>query len=206
MITQIEDYFTRGCGRCSRFATPACSTRTWAGGLADLRAICRDAGLEETLRWGHPCYRHAGRNVAIIGAFRQDFRLSFFNPGLLSDPEGVLERQGPNSGRPGTIRFTDSADVPRRAAVIRAYLLEAMDHAARGLKDAPQPREVALPDELIEALDMDPELAEAFAALTPGRQRSYALNLNGAKKPETRIARIRKFRDRIIAGKGATEL
>ena len=58
---------------------------------------------------------------------------------------------------------------------------------------------------LIEALDADAELAEAFHALTPGRQKSYAFNLNSAKKPETRIARIKKFRDKIIAGKGAME-
>ena len=61
------------------------------------------------------------------------------------------------------------------------------------------------PVELAEALDADPELAEAFQDLTPGRQKSYAINLNAAKKPETRVARIVKFRDKIFAGKGATE-
>ncbi len=30
-----------------------------------------------------------------------------------------------------------------------------------------------MPDELAEVLDADPELAEAFHALTPGRQKSY---------------------------------
>ena len=37
--------------------------------------------------------------------------------------------------------------------------------------------EFTLPDELVAALDEDPELAEAFAALTPVRQRSYVLHL-----------------------------
>ncbi|WP_368506482.1 MULTISPECIES: hypothetical protein [Rhodobacterales] len=31
------------------------------------------------------------------------------------------------------------------------------------------------------------------------------MNLNAAKKPETRVARIAKFRDHILSGKGALE-
>ena len=48
-------------------------------------------------------------------------------------------------------------------------------------------------------------LAEAFHALTPGRRKSYMFALNQAKQTATRVARIEKFRDRIIAGKGALE-
>ena len=32
MITEIEDFFTLGCGRCERFATTDCSTRIWSAG------------------------------------------------------------------------------------------------------------------------------------------------------------------------------
>jgi uncharacterized protein YdeI (YjbR/CyaY-like superfamily) len=62
-----------------------------------------------------------------------------------------------------------------------------------------------LPDELLEALDADPELAEAFHALTPGRQRSYVIALSSAKAYATRAARIAKCRGRILAGKGPME-
>ena len=79
MITDVEEYFALGCGRCPRFETPECSTQIWAEGLAELRRLCLAAGLEETAKWGHPCYMAAGRNIAIIGAFQQDFRLTFFN-------------------------------------------------------------------------------------------------------------------------------
>jgi len=58
---------------------------------------------------------------------------------------------------------------------------------------------------LVEAMDSDPELAEAFHSLTPGRQKSYVINLSSAKTAETRKARIAKFREKILAGKGATE-
>jgi len=162
-------------------------------------------GLEETVKWAHPTYMHAGRNIALLGAFRGDFRLSFMNAGLLKDTEGVLEPQGPNSQTPGMIRFTDVAQVGALEPVIRAYLRQLMDHAEAGTVPPKVTREIDMPDELIEALDSDAELAEAFHALTPGRQKSYMFNLNQAKQSATRVARIEKFRDKIIAGKGALE-
>lgn len=205
MITEIEDYFSLGCGRCLRFATADCSTRKWAGGLWALRQLCLDLKLVETVKWAHPCYMHNGRNIAIIGALRNDFRLSFFNAALMKDAAGVLERQGPNTRHPDMIRFTDNAQVAAMEGTIRSYLQEAMSYAEAGIKPPKDTGEIELPDELIEALDADSELAEAFHSLTPGRQKSYAINLNSAKKPETRIARIVAFRDRILAGKGALE-
>nr|WP_208977998.1 YdeI/OmpD-associated family protein [Labrenzia sp. 011] len=205
MITDPNDYFTKGCGRCERFAKPDCSTRRWIDGLSNLRHICRAMGLEETVKWAHPTYMHAGRNIAIFGAFRGDFRLSFMNPGLLQDTEGVLEPQGPNSKTPGVIRFTDVNHVGEMEPVIRAYLQQLIDHAEAGTKPPKVETEIDMPEELGEALDADSELAEAFHALTPGRQRSYMFNISQAKQSSTRVARVEKFRDKIIAGKGALE-
>jgi len=205
MITDVDDFFTRGCGRCDRFDTPDCSTRPWESGLRALREICLGLGLEETVKWAHPCYMHARRNIAVMGAFRDDFRLSFMNAALLKDPETLLERQGPNSQHPSMLRFTANDDVEKMARVIRAYLREAMAYAEQGLKAPRDESELELPSELSEALDADPELAEAFHDLTPGRRKSYVLNLNAAKQAETRVKRIARFREKIIAGKGAME-
>lgn len=205
MITEVEDYFSRGCGRCERFATAECSTRQWAGGLPALRQLCLDMKLVETVKWAHPCYMHNDRNIAIIGAFRSDFRLSFFHAALMKDPAHVLERQGPNAKHPDMIRVTDNAHVAAMEAVIRSYLLEAMQYADAGIMPPKDTSELELPEELTEALDSDPELAEAFCRLAHGRQRSYVINLNSAKRPGTCISRIVAFRERILAGKGATE-
>ena len=148
---------------------------------------------------------HAGRNLAIIGAFRGDFRLTFFHAALMTDPEAVLTRQGPNTQHADALRFTDNAQVAALAPTIRAYLAEAMGYAEAGLLPPKTPRDIDLPEELIEALDADPDLAEAFHALTPGRRKGYVIHLNGAKAPATRVARIAKFRGHILAGKGASE-
>lgn len=205
MIDRVDDYFSKGCGRCQRFDTPACSALKWIAGLSDLREICLSSGLHETVKWGHPCYEHASRNIVIFGAFQGDFRLSFFNPSLMADPEGILEKAGPNSQFADTIRFTSQRDVSERASVLRAYLKEAMGYAEQGVKPTKVERVLDMPGELIDALDADPELAEAFERLTPGRQRSYVLNLNSAKQSATRVSRIEKFRGKILAGKGALE-
>lgn len=205
MITDIEDFFTLGCGRCDRFATPRCSARIWSAGLDALRTICRDMGLSEHVKWGHPCYMHAGRNIVLIGALQGDFRLNFFNAALMQDPDGLMERQGPNTQNPDSIRFTDVAQVAAREASLRAYLAEAMGYAEAGITAPKVAAAFDLPEELVEAMDADPELAEAFNALTPGRQRSYAIVLGQAKASATRVARIEKLRPKILAGKGAQD-
>jgi len=205
MITEAATFFQDGCGRCDRFATPDCSARLWRDGVLALRRLCLDAGLDEAVRWGHPCYRHAGRNLALIGAFREDFRLSFPDAALLTDPEGLLEKPGPNSQTPSMLRFTDAAQVAARAPAIAALLAEAKAKAEAGLKPARAPTEVELPEVLVRALDEDSELAEGFAALTPGRQRSYVIALASAKTEATQIKRIAKYRDKILAGKGAND-
>jgi uncharacterized protein YdeI (YjbR/CyaY-like superfamily) len=205
MISDPDDFFTKGCGRCARFATPDCSTRRWIDGLNHLRRICLAMGLEETVKWAHPCYVHAGRNIALFGAFRGDFRLSFMNPSLLKDSEGVLEPQGPNSQTPSMIRFFAVDQVDEKEPVIRAYLRQLMDHAEAGTRPMTAHREIDMPDELTDALDADPELADAFQALTPGRRKSYLFALSQAKQSATRVARIERFRGKIIAGKGALE-
>lgn len=205
MITVVEDFFAKGCGRCARFDTPQCSARQWGDGLRQLRAICLSVGLQETVKWGQACYVHAGRNIAIMSAQRSSFVLGFFNAALMKDPQSVLEKPGPNTQHANTIRFTATGQVAAREATVAAYLREAMTYAEKGERPPRTTAAPDLPDELVEALEADVELAEAFHALTPGRQRSYVINLAGARKPETRIARIAKFREKILSGKGAQE-
>jgi uncharacterized protein YdeI (YjbR/CyaY-like superfamily) len=103
------------------------------------------------------------------------------------------------------LRFTDNAAVGKHETIILAYLKEAMSYSKDGIRAPKEKPAIELPAELVDALDADDDLADAFRNLTPGRQKSYVINLNTTKNPATRIARIAKFRDRILAGKGATD-
>lgn len=205
MITDPEVFFDSGCGRCDKFATPDCVTRRWAAGLAELRRICLAVGLSEHAKWGHPCYMYAGRNIAVIGALKGNYRLGFFNPALMTDREGILVKQGPNTQHAGSVAFTTNDQPHQMEATLASYLKEAMDYAERGIVAAKSERTLALPDELVTVMDDDPDFAEAFHALTPGRQRGWAMHYSGAKRTETRASRVEKSRDKVMAGKGWNE-
>ncbi len=176
----------------------------WPAEVAALRPILLGAGLDEDIKWRKPCYSHNGKNVAIVQEMNDFLALMFFKGALLEDPEGILRDQGPNSRSARRIEFTSVADVTRLSEAVAAYLQEAMDVEDAGLTvDGPPPLQLA--EELRDRLDTDADLRTAFEALTPGRQREYNLYFTAAKKPETRAARVEKYAEKILAGKGMRE-
>lgn len=205
MITDVDDYFTKGCGRCAKFDTPACNALRWLPVQLPLRDVCLDLQLEETAKWGHPTYMFGDRNIAIMGAFRDHVRFTFFNAALLTDPLGLLEKPGKHAQHPSMIRLTSEKQMRDTLGSLRAYLEEAMDYARAGTLPPKTVKEFDIPTELTDALDGNPALAEAFDALTPGRQRGYFMHIGDAKQSATRTARIDRCRPRILAGKGYNE-
>ena len=164
-----------------------------------LREILLDCGLDEELKWGKPCYAHAGENLAIVQSMKGFLALMFFRGILLEAPEGVLEEQGESSHAARRICFPDEARVDALEPVIRDLVQQAIDRRHDPL---PEPPERPLPPELAQRLDDDPAFAAAFHGLTPGRQRAYALDIGGAKQSATRLRRLDKHAPRILAGKG----
>jgi len=170
-----------------------------------LRDICLGQGLQETIKWSHPCYTYSDRNIAILGAFRTDFRITFMNAELLSDKAGVLVRAGDQSQLANVLKFTCRDDVVHSTPNIIEFLSQLKDQAASGVKTARKVTPVERPDVLVTILQEDPELRAAFDKLTPGRQKSYVLLVNSAKRQETKIARMVRAKPKILQGKGALE-
>jgi len=166
-----------------------------------LRPILLDRGLAEEIKWGKPCYCHEGRNIAIMQEMKGLLALMFFKGALMSDPDGVLREQGPNSRSARRIEFTSVDDVDRMADTVRACIDEAVRVEDMRLEPAPPPP-LELVAELQERLDADARLRAAFDALTPGRQREYHLYVSGAKQATTRRARVERCVPGILAGKG----
>lgn len=173
----------------------------WPEEISRLRPVLLDAGLVEEIKWGKPCYVHNGRNIAILQEMKEFLALMFFKGALLSDPEGILEEQGPNSRAARRVRFASVEDVDRLAGTLAGYLDEAIDVEEAGVEVGPAPEPVMC-EELRLRLDRDPALATAFDALTPGRRREYVLYVSDAKQAATREARIDRSVPRILAGKG----
>lgn len=202
----VDEYLAEGCGRCDLVGTPACKVNTWRDGLTRLRDIVLDTPLTEDRKWGAPCYTWDGHNVVMIGAFKNNYVLSFMKGALLKDPHDLLEAPGEHTQSGRVIRFTDADRVTALAPVLKDYLLEAIDIEKAGLSVAfKSTDDYDVPIELQEAMDHDPDLRDAFEALTPGRQRSYLIHIGSAKQAKTRVNRVEKCREKIFSGKGFNE-
>ncbi|MDW3218264.1 MAG: YdeI/OmpD-associated family protein [Acidimicrobiales bacterium] len=175
----------------------------WPEELAAIRPILLSCGLDESIKWGKPCYGIDGgdTNVVLLQEFTKHLALLFFQGVLLEDPERVLRAQGPNTHGPRRMEFTSVGEIESLAEVITAYVNEAIQHARAGTELPPRPDE-ELAVELQERLAIDPELADAFHSLTPGRQREYNLHISDAKQSATRDRRIDKVVPRILEGRG----
>lgn len=178
----------------------------WQDVFAALRPIFLSEGLDEVTKWAKPCFLRHGSNVAILQAFRDECRVMFFKGALLPDPDGILGSQGENTQAARVVRFTSRDGVTRLEAPLRALIRAAIGVEDRGETPAfPAKDALDLPEELVTAMDAAPDLAEAFHALTPGRQRSWVLHIAGAKQSATRSARIVKAAPMMRAGKGWNE-
>lgn len=200
--TTVDAYLLEGCGRCSDFQTPACKVHRWHPLLVRLRALALEAGLEEHVKWGIPCYTHEGRNLVTVAAFRDEAALSFFVGEHLPDPGGILELPGPNTRQARIVRLRSEEQLAEREAALRDLLAAVV---RLPLPAPPAREETELPEELTDLLAGDPDLAAAFEALTPGRQRSFALHVGGAKQAKTRASRAERCIPKILAGKGFNE-
>ena len=177
--------------------------KRWSAEFAALRQLCLASGLNEELKWGQACYDLDGGNVVLIHGFKDYCALLFMKGALLKDPKGILIQQTKNVQSARQIRFVSVADINKQKAAVKAYLREAIAVEKSGAKV--QKKSVAqfdVPEEFLKPLDDDPKLAEAFYALTPGRQKGYLLHFAAAKQSATRAARVEKHVPRILKGLG----
>ena len=182
----------------------AAGLRRWGDEFAELRPqLLAIEELSEELKWRKPCYVAGDSNIVIFQPFKDLCALLFFQGALLDDPAGLLQEQGPNSRSSLRMEFRSVDDVRAVTAHLPAYVRQAIDHARAGLRVPKRATsDLDMPEELLAAFDEDPRFREAFEALTPGRQRGYVLHFGGAKRPETRAARIERLAPRIFDGLG----
>jgi uncharacterized protein YdeI (YjbR/CyaY-like superfamily) len=177
--------------------------KRWSAEFAALRRLCLALGLNEELKWGQACYDLGGSKVVLIHGFKNYCALLFMKGALLKDPKGMLIQQTKNVQAARQIRFASLADINKQKSAVKAYIKEAIAVDKSGakvrMKSAAQ---FEVPAEFQQRLNNDAELAEAFHALTPGRQKGYLLHFAGAKQSATRAARVKKHAPRILQGMG----
>jgi uncharacterized protein YdeI (YjbR/CyaY-like superfamily) len=175
----------------------------WQKEYEKLRAIVLDCDLIEELKWGQPCYTYQKSNIVLIHGFKDYCALLFFKGALLKDKKKLLVQQTENVQAARQIRFTNVREIEKAKTALKAYIYEAVEVEEAGLKvDFKKTKEFTIPEEFKNKLDKNKALKTAFAALTPGRQRGYILHFSSAKQSKTREARVEKYIQKILDGKG----
>jgi len=178
----------------------------WRKEADALRKLALGCGLGEEVKWGKPCLTWQNKNVAIVIPLKDACALSFFKGALLKDPKHLLQKVGEHTQSGRWIKFTALSEITAAQPVLRSYLREAIKVEESGQKVAlKKVSEYAVPDELQATLDAAPKLRAAFAALTPGRRKSYILHVGGAKQSKTRTARAERCVPMILSGRGFNE-
>jgi uncharacterized protein YdeI (YjbR/CyaY-like superfamily) len=175
----------------------------WQKEYGKLRMIMLDCGLDEKLKWGCPCYTHQEKNIVLIHGFKEYCAILFFKGALLQDPEGILIQQTKNVQSARQIRFTNVREIVRLERVLKAYIYEAIEVENAGLQIRKKTTaDYEVPVEFQTRLNKNRALRTAWDGLTPGRQRGYIFYFSQPKLPRTREARVEKYLNQILNGKG----
>ena len=181
--------------------------KKWQQETGKLRKIALDCDLTEELKWGKPCFTFMKKNVAIVIPLKESCAFSFFKGALLKDPKHILERIGEHTQAGRWIKFTSPREITALRSILQDYLYEAIELEESGKKiELKKPSEYPIHEELQSRLDDDAVLTVAFAALTPGRRKSYIFHVSSAKQAKTRVARAEKCVPMILSGRGFNEL
>ncbi|MDX1507984.1 MAG: YdeI/OmpD-associated family protein [Woeseiaceae bacterium] len=190
-VENVEDYIS--------------SAAHWRDEIGRLRKILLSTPLDETVKWGGPCYTYKGKNVVGLGAFKSYFGLWFYQGALLDDDAGVLINA--QQGKTRALRqwrMTAAGDI--QPAIIKRYVNQAIALVESGKEMAPERgRPVVVPADLRNAMRRHKGATAAFRSLRKGLQREYADYVASAKREDTRQRRIDKILPMIAAGKGLND-
>ena len=178
----------------------------WQEAYSELRMLILDCGLTEELKWGCPCYTVANSNIVLIHGFKDYCALLIMQGALLKDKKNILVQQTENVQSARQIRFKNVEEILKNKSTIKSYIKEAIALEKAGMKvELKKTTEYKIPKEFQTVLDDMLELKKAFQALTPGRQRGYLLYFSAPKQTKTKEARIEKYLQHILDGKGLND-
>ena len=178
----------------------------WQEAYSELRMLILDCGLTEELKWGCPCYTVGNNNIVLIHGFKDYCALLIMQGALLKDKKKILVQQTENVQSARQIRFKNVEEILKNKSTIKSYIKEAIILEKAGMKvELKKTTEYKIPEEFQAVLDDMLELKKAFQALTPGRQRGYLLYFSAPKQTKTKEARIEKYLQHILDGKGLND-
>ncbi|GJQ61397.1 MAG: hypothetical protein SCALA702_04500 [Melioribacteraceae bacterium] len=200
---EVDLYLQAGCGRCDYYNTPQCKVNDWRKVMLRLRDILHQTELVEERKWGVACYTDSGKNIVLLSTLKDCATLNFLKGVLINDSHKLLVSPGENSQSARYMKFHTVEEVESSRETIIQYISEAIKNERTGKQvDFKQKNELEFPQELLDFFESDSKFKKAFYSLTPGRQRGYTLFFTAPKQSKTRISRIEKNVDKILAGNG----
>jgi uncharacterized protein YdeI (YjbR/CyaY-like superfamily) len=180
--------------------------KKWQKEIELMRVIALDCGLTQELKWGCPCYTFNESNIVLIHVFKEYCAYLFFKGALLNDASNILIQQTENVQSARQIRFTNAKEIVKLEKILKAYIYEAVEVERAGLKvKLKETADFNVPEEFQKKLNKNAALKKAFNALTPGRQRQYIFHFSQPKQSKTREARVEKYIQQILDGKGLND-
>ena len=176
----------------------------WQKELNLIRDILLDTELEETVKWGAPCYTLNGKNVVGMMAFKNYAGMWFHNGVFLKDPAKVLvnAQEGVTKAlRQWRFKSIDEMD----AALIKEYVIEAIENQKAGKEMKPEKKKFDMPVELENILSSSAKAADMFAQFSASKQNEYKEHIGSAKQEKTRISRAEKALPLIENGIGLND-
>lgn len=178
----------------------------WETELELLKTIIAKTELIETNKWGGCVYVYNNKNIIGVGGFKKFFTLWFFNGAFLKDEKKHLINA--NEGVTKSLRqwrFTSKEEINEKE--ILTYIQEAIDNEKleKIIKPEKVKTEVVIPTLLLNELDSDPDLKEAFQKFSPYKQKEFIEYIETAKREETKLSRIEKIKPMILDNIGLND-
>jgi uncharacterized protein YdeI (YjbR/CyaY-like superfamily) len=157
-----------------------------------IHAACPE--VKETLKWGMPSFDYKGP-LCTFAAFKHHAVFSFWKNTFLNDPLNYLKPQK-NEGGEAMGQFGKLTTVNQLPPddVMLDFIIQAMELNEAGInlpkKQKVTDSEVSIPDDLMKALNKNPEALNTFLNFTPSQKREYTLWIEEAKTETTRTKRL----------------
>ncbi len=172
--------------------------------LTHLRELVHTAcpDVEETMKWSRPHFYHKGMMCG-MSAFKQHCSFGFWLHDQVVGEAAKSSTEGEGMGQFGKI--ISLADLPPDKQII-AYVKKAAALNEAGVKrPAPprpkEPRELVVPDVIINALKKNKKAQAAFEAFSYSHKKEYVEWITEAKRDETRDKRIETMMQWLAEGK-----
>lgn len=170
--------------------------------LIHLRKVVHDAcpDVQETMKWSFPHFMHHGI-LCGMAAFKQHCAFGFWKG---SQVVGKGDNKSDEAmGQFGRITSLDDLPTKKAMSVLIKKAMkrnESGEKAPAKVKKKPRP-EAAVPDDLFLALRKNKKALATFDGFSPSHRREYIEWITEAKRPETRLSRLKTTMEWLADGK-----